>query len=227
MAPKIKLTYFDIEGVAEAIRLALELTGTEFEDDRISWKDWQELKPKTPYGQLPLMTIDDGPTPRTQSKAMLRWVGTVCGKGMLYPTDKQLDIEEAVGLVEDVIRSWSPCLYIGMRPETHGHPEGFSKTEEGKNTISALRKKWISKELPKLLGYFQDMIEKAGGKWLVEGENPSIADCMLVPVLRNYTRGHIDYVEPNCLETHPKMVEYVKRFCALPQIQGRYTNGLI
>ena len=30
-SPKIKLTYFDIEGVAEAVRLAFLLAGIEFE----------------------------------------------------------------------------------------------------------------------------------------------------------------------------------------------------
>jgi hypothetical protein len=37
--------------------------------------------------------------------------------------------------------------------------------------------------------------------------------------LRAYTRGHIDHVDAKCLEC-------VKRFCALEEIQGRYTNGL-
>jgi hypothetical protein len=64
---KIKLTYFDIEGAAEPTWLALALAGQEYEDDRVKFlPDWTELNPKTPYSQLPLMTIDDGPV-RTQS----------------------------------------------------------------------------------------------------------------------------------------------------------------
>eukprot|EP00529_Nitzschia_sp_RCC80_P039198 CAMPEP_0113493720 /NCGR_PEP_ID=MMETSP0014_2-20120614/28737_1 /TAXON_ID=2857 /ORGANISM="Nitzschia sp." /LENGTH=56 /DNA_ID=CAMNT_0000387591 /DNA_START=118 /DNA_END=285 /DNA_ORIENTATION=+ /assembly_acc=CAM_ASM_000159 len=49
---KIKLTYFDIEGAGEPVRLALVMSGAEFEDDRIKFPDWGALKPKTPYGQL-------------------------------------------------------------------------------------------------------------------------------------------------------------------------------
>jgi len=48
--PKIKLTYFDIEGVAEPIRLALVLSGIPFEDHRIKFDEWPAMKPTTPYG---------------------------------------------------------------------------------------------------------------------------------------------------------------------------------
>jgi glutathione S-transferase len=92
--------------------------------------------------------------------------------------------------------------------------------------IASMRKKWIAEDLPKFLGYLEDKIDKADGKWLVKGENPTIADCLLVPALRNFTRGHVDHVDTKCLENNPKIVAYVKRFCALPEVQGRYTNGL-
>ena len=72
--PKIKFTYFDIEGAGEQARLALVLSKTPFEDHRIQFSEWGELKPKTPDGQVPLLTVDDGPV-RTQSRAIVRWVG--------------------------------------------------------------------------------------------------------------------------------------------------------
>ncbi len=76
-APKITLTYFNIEAAAEKVRLALVMTGTEFEDKRINFDEWGALKPTTPYGQLPLMTVTsaDGSTKTfAQSVAMMRWV---------------------------------------------------------------------------------------------------------------------------------------------------------
>jgi len=224
MAPKIKLSYFDIEGVAEPIRLALVLTGTEFEDDRVPFSKWGDMKPTTPYGGLPLMTIDDGPV-RTESKAMLRWVGATFSKD-LYPREKLFEIEEAIGLVEDMNKSWTAPLYIGMRPHIFGYPEGYSKTEEGKEKVASMRKQWVEESLPKFIGFIEDKIEKSGGKWLVEGDQPTIADCLLVPALRNFSRGHIDHVEANCLDKYPKIVDYIKRFCALPGVQGRYTTGI-
>lgn len=66
-----KLTYFDIQGVAEKVRLAFVLNGIPFEDDRIKGAQWQEMKPNTKYGQLPELTINGG-EPIGQSGAMLR-----------------------------------------------------------------------------------------------------------------------------------------------------------
>ena len=223
---KIKLTYFDIEGAAEPVRLALALAGKEYEDDRVKFPDWKELKPKTPYGQLPVMTIDDDPTMKTQSSAMLRWVGKTFSD-TLYPDDKLFDIEEAIGLVEDFKRAWNPNLYIGMRAESFGHPEGFSKTDEGKELVKKMRTTFVKEELPKWLGFLEGWLNRTddGSKFLV-GSEPTIADCQLIPVLRSLTRGHVDHVDTKCLESNPKIVSYVKRFCDLPSIKGRYENGI-
>lgn len=222
--PTIKLTYFDIEGVAEPVRLALALSGTQFEDVRIKFDEWKELKPKTPYGQVPLMTVDDGPV-KTQSSAMLRWVGAECST-TLNPREKLYEIEEAIGVLGDVKRAWEPNLYIGMKPQMFGHPEGFSSTDEGKEMVKTMRQNFVKNELPELLGRIQGLIEKAGGTWAVAGDEPTIVDCAMVAFLRSFTKGHVDYVDSKCLETHPMVVEYCKRFCDLPQIKGRYADGI-
>lgn len=222
MAQSIKLTYFNIEGAAEPVRLALKLSGTEFEDDRIGFAQWGEMKAKMPYGQLPIMTVDDGKV-MTQSAAMVRHVGSKFST-TLYPIDKLYEIEEAIGMVEDLKRAWMPCLYVSMRPENFGYPSGYPKTDEGKETIKTMRSKFVAEELPKYLGYFEGMLKD--NKWLVEGDEPTIADCFAVPALRAYTMGHIDNVSTDCLNTHPKVVAYVEKFCALTQLKGGYSKGL-
>ena len=45
MAPKLVLKYFDFEGAAEAARWALELSGLEWEDKRLSPEEFAALKP--------------------------------------------------------------------------------------------------------------------------------------------------------------------------------------
>jgi glutathione S-transferase len=225
---KIKLTYFDIEGAGEPVRLALVLSGTEFEDDRIKFPDWAALKPKTPNGQLPVMTIGDDPTLRTQSAAMLRYVGAECSPdGSLYPRDKLYDVEEVLGLLDDAKRDWNGPFYLGMAPTKFGYPQDYNKTDEGKALLKKMREQFVQETLPQHLDRLTKLLEKSGDKWLVAGcDSPTIADCAWVPFLRNYTRGHIDYVDVKCLDGHPKVVEYVKRFCDLPSIKGRYTSGL-
>jgi glutathione S-transferase len=225
MSDTIKLTYFDIEGVAEAVRLALLISGTPFDDVRVQFQDWPAMKPTTPNGQLPIMTIGgDDANVKTQSKAMLRWVG-MTKSNTLYPTDKVFEIEEVIGIVEDLQRAFAPAQYMGMRPANFGHPEGFQSTEEGKKLVESMRTKFVKEELPKYIKCLTDKMEQNGGSFLV-GNEPTIADCVAVPMLRSFTRGIIDHIEPTCLDAYPSIITYIKTFCALEPVKGRYNNGV-
>jgi len=223
--PKIVLTYFNIEGAAEPTRLALALAGIEYEDKRVQFSEWATMKPTTPYGQLPLLTVDDGAF-QTQSNAMLRYVASLNAGNGLYPKENLYEIEECIGLLDDMKNSWSPNLYMSMRPAKFGYPADYAKTEEGKEKLKSMRQAWIKDELPIYLGHLMAKIEKNGGKWLASSDKPTIADCYAVPALRNYTRGHIDHVDSSCLDSYKPIVDYVKRFCELEGIKGRYTDGL-
>ncbi|XP_069141204.1 S-crystallin SL11-like isoform X2 [Argopecten irradians] len=55
---KYSLTYFDIQGRAEPIRIALAYAGNDFEDKRISFEEWGKMKADTPQGSLPVCSID-------------------------------------------------------------------------------------------------------------------------------------------------------------------------
>ena len=81
--PEITLTYFNMEAAAEKVRLALVMTGTPFEDKRVNFEQWMDLKPSAKYGQLPLLTVDG--VQMAQSPALLRWVARKFGDGSLYP----------------------------------------------------------------------------------------------------------------------------------------------
>ena len=84
--PNIVLTYFNIQGVGEIVRLALTLGQVPFTDTRVLFPERPAMKPTTPYGQLPLITIDDEP-PVAQSAAMLRYAGKLATANgcPLYP----------------------------------------------------------------------------------------------------------------------------------------------
>lgn len=223
--PKLKLVYFDIEGAAEPVRLALALANVPFEDSRVKFPDWPALKATAPYGQLPLLYVDEDAIPKTQSGAMLRWIGTLNPEKSLYPSEKLYEIEEALGLAGDLQRAWSPCLYIAMRPGAFGYPDGFQGTDEGKELAKTMRTTFIESELPKFCKYLADMIDKNGGKFLC-GDEPTVADCMAVPILRSFSRGYIDHVPADSLNAEPRIVEYLERFCALDEIKGRYSDGI-
>jgi len=225
--PSIKLTYFDIEGAGEPVRLALTLAGIPFEDDRIKFPDWPAIKPTTPYGQVPLLYVGADGAPKTQSGAMLRYAGKLNAAAKLYPDECMYEVEEAIGLIGDLQKAWTPMIYMGMRPETFGHPEGFSKTDDGQALIKQMRSKFVAEDLPKYLKFLADYIDAhGGGKFLCSAEKPTIADCLAVPTLRAFTRGHIDHVPTDCLGAEPRIVAYLERFVALPEIKGRYQDGI-
>lgn len=223
MSPSIKLTYFPIEGAAEPIRLALILAGVDFEDHRVKGPEWQELKPSTPYGQAPVMQIDGGPL-RAQSGAMLRHVGATMSE-TLYPSAQLWDIEEALGVMGDLERAFFPSLMIGMRPQLFGYEDGFNKTEEGQAVVKKVREAFVQTELPKYLGFLESLMDRHGGGFLC-GDKPTIADCFCIPNIRKFSRGFLDHIPAECLNDNPKIVEYIERFCALPQVEGRYTDGI-
>jgi len=72
---KPRLTYFDIRGRAEPIRLLLEEVGVEYDDQQVSSDQWPELKPGTPFGQLP--TFREGDVELVQSHAILRHLARI------------------------------------------------------------------------------------------------------------------------------------------------------
>jgi len=216
--PKIKLTYFGIEGAAEKVRLALHLGKVEFEDERIDRQAWGTLKPTTKFGQLPLMSIDDG-EPLAQSGAMLRYAGKLGG---LYPTHPAVvqKIEEVIGLQEDVARAMAPALYMGMRPHVYGYDENMPEAE--RKTIQAkLRAALVKDDLPRMFGYFEAMLEKNGTGFFV-GKKPTIADCQVIPMLRTIKKGVQDGIPTTLFEDMPNLKKFYETFHEIPEVKAYY-----
>jgi glutathione S-transferase len=220
--PHISLTYFKIAGAAERVRLALWLGGIKFDDNRISPSEWSELKSRTPFGQLPVMSINHGPF-IAQSNAMLQYVGTLAPS--LCPPEQFLKVQEAIGLVDDFERAWRPCVSIALEPQSLGYgiapvTASFLKgSPELTETIKSLREAFIAQEMPKYFGFFSRLIETNEGPFLC-GSQPTLADCCLAPALERYTLGFLDHVPKDTLNQYPEMTKYLAAFKALPQIQA-------
>lgn len=219
--PKLKLTYFNMQVKGEKIRLAFHLGGIAFEDERIEFSKWGMLKPTTPYGQLPLLTIDGG-SPISQSTAILRYAGKLATDAgvPLYPPEKMLETEEAIGLVEDLDRAWRPPVQLGIEPQKLGFlQDGFKGSDEHKAVVKALREKFVADDLPQYMGYLTTRLEKTD---YLCGSEPSIADCYLVPILNRLISGGVDHVPINCLDAYPVVVAYLNRFMSLTKVKEYY-----
>lgn len=58
-------------------RLAFHLGGLAFDDVRVTREQWNALKPKCPFGQLPILEVNGKIL--AQSNAILRFVGKKTG----------------------------------------------------------------------------------------------------------------------------------------------------
>lgn len=226
-APKITLTYFNIEAAAEKVRLALVMTGTPFEDKRINFDEWGALKPTTPYGQLPLMTVTnaDGSTKTfAQSVAMMRWVARKFdATNTLYPADPDimLEIEEIIGLSDDMAKAWQPALYMGMgRHTSYGHPAEWSEKAE---CVKKLREDFVQESLPKFMEFFTRKLQATGAFFC--GDKPTIADLQILAQLRYFTKGVADHVPADCLSPFPVIMDWMKKMYQIPQIKAWYKLG--
>ncbi|CAG4942568.1 unnamed protein product [Parnassius apollo] len=75
--PKVTFTYFNVKGLGEGIRMLLAYGDQEFEDKRIPKDEWPAVKPKTPFGQVPVLEIDG--KQYAQSTAICRYLGRKYG----------------------------------------------------------------------------------------------------------------------------------------------------
>jgi glutathione S-transferase len=221
LSSAIKITYFPIEGVVEKCRLALVMTGKEFEDVGVPFPEWEALKPTMKYGTMPKVTMDG--VDHYQSDMLFMWVGLQDRKkgGSLFPESKEVEILELVGLVGDFWNAFTPALYIGMRPESIGHYnlEGDAKTKK----IKEMRERFLADSLPKFLKFFEDWILESGGPFLL-GKEVTLADVTLYTRLRYFGAGIADYVPANCLEINPTIVKYKESMSNVPKIKAYYES---
>lgn len=114
------LTYFDLRGRAEAIRLLFTDQGIPFMDRRIRSADsWQALRRSLPLRVLP--HYSDPRLSLTQSHAILRYLGSSVG---MTPSDPvgQAPFDEALAAVSEVQEAlWQ----FAWQPEYRNQPELF------------------------------------------------------------------------------------------------------
>uniref|UniRef100_A0A1I7XNZ4 glutathione transferase n=1 Tax=Heterorhabditis bacteriophora TaxID=37862 RepID=A0A1I7XNZ4_HETBA len=68
------LYYFDSRGRAEPIRLIFHYFNVHFNDQRLTKEEWVNMKPDSPMGQLPYLSVDDGKIILCQMTAICRYL---------------------------------------------------------------------------------------------------------------------------------------------------------
>ncbi|XP_054285379.1 glutathione S-transferase-like [Macrosteles quadrilineatus] len=108
MAPKYKLIYFPVKGLAEPIRFLFAYLGEDFEDYRFNREDWPRIKQTTPWGKSPVLEVDGKAV--SQSIAICRYLAKEAG---LCGADhwEDLRIDEIVDSINDLRAELAKVAY--------------------------------------------------------------------------------------------------------------------
>ena len=134
MAPKVKLTYFNLRAKGEPARLLLAYGGIKYEDYRVSFEDqreWKAMKPTTPYGSLPLLEWDG--VCIAQSMAIARFLAKevgLAGRNNL----EAAQVDEIVDAVNDIFQARLNAIFSNddsqmKKYETETLPAGLTNIE--------------------------------------------------------------------------------------------------
>ncbi|MFT5434647.1 MAG: glutathione S-transferase [Myxococcota bacterium] len=198
---RITLSYFDFPGGrGEDCRLALFLAGIPFDDDRVDPKDWPVRKSATPFGGLPVMSIEDVGE-LAESNAILGLIGR---RHNLLPHD---DFDAARHM----------AILNAVEDLRHKVAATLGKDEETKKTV---RTEFVAGPLRTWAG---DMELQLAGPF-VAGNLISVADLKLFVLMNWFKKGVLDYVPTDCLADFPKLETLHAEVAAHPKIVEWYAK---
>jgi glutathione S-transferase len=201
---RYRLTYFDIDGGrAEPIRIAFHAAGIEFEDVRISFDEFSEMRSGTRFTCLPVLEIDGAQV--TQSNALSRYVGKMAG---LYPVDnlQALYCDEVLGALEDL--TYHIVRTFGLEGEE----------------LRLARAKLVDGWLSIFLRGLDQLLIRGGGEYFADNKM-TVADLRAFVQTRSLGKGILDYVPTDIVQrVAPGLFEHQERINADPRVRAYYAS---
>merc|ERR1711976_256356 len=188
----IKLSYSNGRGRAETSRLILAHAGVRYTDQRLSGEQFSNVKPKLPYGQLPVVKVDGEVI--CQSITIARYLANQFGLGGRTNIEKA-QADEIADVVNDLIDK----RIAAMR-----------ETDENKK--STLTKEFMSETIPETLGKLETRLVERGGQFFA-GNNLTWADLHVFAFVDRMRLGNTEL-----LDDYPKMKNLIERIEQEPNI---------
>ncbi|XP_072944941.1 uncharacterized protein [Epargyreus clarus] len=193
--PKYVFYYFPVKALGESVRLLLAYGGEDFEDNRVTPDKWPEFKPKTPFGQMPVLEIDG--KQYTQSVALSRYLGKkngLAGDDLL----QDLEIDQNVDFVGDLRAKGALVHY-----ETDEQVKEKKFEESSKNVF------------PVLLEKLDELIKKNNGH--IAAGKLTWGDFVFA--------GMLDYLKvmlrmPDLEDKYPSIKQVVDAVYSLPKVKA-------
>lgn len=202
--PTYKLSYFDFDGGrAEPIRIAFHAAGIEFDDHRISFQQFGEMRSGIRFHAVPSLEIDGAQI--TQSNAIGRFVGKMAG---LYPADhlQALYCDEVTGALEDL--SHYIVQTFGLKGDD----------------LKAAREKLVEGRLTTFLTGLDGLLARGGGEYFADNRL-TMADLKMMVQVRPLRAGQLDHIPADLVERlAPNLVEHESRVSADPRVMAYYAS---
>ena len=193
-----KLYYFNARGGAEIHRFIFAQAGVKYEDIRVEWgsKEWEELKPKSPTGKLPMLEVDGAQL--TGSGPMARFLAEKFG----VAGNNDLENAQIAGIYDNIVDFRTKVV-----------PVLFMQDQEEK----AKKVKELEEEtIPSYFSTLERFIEKNKGNtdagWIF-GSNPTYCDFAICLSLDFVLR-----LCPDCLKNYPGIAKVKSAVENLPKI---------
>ena len=218
--PKLKLYYFNIKGKGEPIRLFCAYHNLKLEDVRFqSYEEFLKMKEsgQLAFGQVPLLDIDDSKYQLVQTAAILRYLAKIAGDGKSsYPSDDPILAAKIDAVVDQEVDA-----FIGTTVASYSTRFGIPiDDEEYKKKIYELQSSDI---LPRHLTNLEKILKESTTGWLVNTEEPTIADFVWYSRLKHYIPEKEELSDDiKSLKNFKFLQEFITKFDSLPAIQEYY-----
>lgn len=185
--PSYTLVYFNARGLAEIARLMFAAAGVEYEDKRITKEDWVEMKEQMPFGQVPILHVDDDVI--FQSNAINRYLAREFG----FYGDSNIEAAR----IDSICECWRDvleCIFRFMR-------------EEDSEIKEKLRDLAVTKIIPGFLTLLEARLcLNEDGEGYFVGDKLSMADIASYHILSSVLSRF-----PGLLDNFEKLKAYVDR----------------
>merc|ERR1712136_200758 len=186
-----KLMYFDVMGRAELARMCFAQAGVAFTDDRFSFEEWPAKKEPTPFGQVPVLYINDKPLP--QSGAITRYLANEFGL-MGENNMEAAYIDMIVETLQDMFKNM---------PFMEKDPEVKAKKE----------KEIFEGTIVPYLTKMEKKFSAADNKDFLVGSKVSLADIAMM-----HAGSQLKKKAPTVFDNFPTLGALVEKIAALPNI---------
>ena len=181
----------------------MSIGGIDYEDHRISFQEFGEMRASTPLNAVP--TVEINGAVYTQSNAMSRFFGKQAG---LYPEDpwQAFLCDEIMEAAEDIMHSTTRTF-------------GLQGDE-----LKSARKALSDGAFTTCLKTLNARLEAAGGQYFADGRL-TVADLKVFVWIRGLKSGVLDHVPTDLVDSvAPLLVQHMDRVAAEPDVAAYYAG---